>query len=479
MYSIRTGASGRAGQRLTRSLQMCFPKRSVGRAPAAGLLVGLVTLGLAHVVSAQSLEDEQGPLPTLEITPGRLEEYRAAVLRFREVGPTVGEKRSAELRKQIEAGLAFSGVVIPLDRAAFLGPDESIPLDLKLGFDCDTWKQSGADALVQGELRRDGPRLRADVQVWDIARCKVLKTGTLRGDREKPGKLGKLIADQVVEALTGTAGVASTELAFISDRTGSREVYVMAADGSDQRRATHGRGIKMFPDWMPDGRALLYIAYDGLLPGFFLTSRSDSIRPGPILRSVLPRAPKYRGRFDPSGEELAMVASADGAAEIFRVRRKTKEFKRLTRNPAIDIAPSWSPDGSQIVFVSDRSGAPQLYIMNRDGSGTRRLTYTGAYNSAPAWSPDGRWIVYETRVRGQFDLWLIDPQGEVTFPIVEHPLGDEAPTWSPDGRKIAFASRRRGRFDIYTIDWNGGNLARLTERMGANVHPDWSPRIAE
>jgi TolB protein len=434
---------------------------------------------------AQSLANERGPLPTLEITPGTVKAFRTAVLRFRTVGKPVGEERIATLREEIERSLTFSSIVLPLEHDAYLASDESTPFDgaggggggQQRGLDCDSWKQSGADALLEGELRREGDRLRADLRVWDIARCQQFKTGRLTADRDDLAKLGRIIADEAVEALTGTRGVAATEIAFISDRTGQRELYVTAADGRDQRPATHSNTLKMAPEWVPDGRGILYVAYAGIQPGFFLTSRSPEITPGPILRHVMKGLPKYRGRFDPSGEELAMVTSVDGAAEIFRVKRKGNGTRRLTNHPAIDISPSWSPDGREIAFVSDRSGSPQIYLMDRDGGNLRRLTYTGAYNVSPAWSPDGRWIAYETRVRGQFDIWLIDPSGQINFPIVQHARSDEAPTWSPDARKIAFSSRRRGRYDLYVMDWNGENLQRLTSRSGANIQPDWGPRM--
>lgn len=424
---------------------------------------------------AQSLANERGPLPTLEITPGSVKAFQTAVLRFREVGPPVGQERIALLREEIERSIGFSSLVMPLDHDAYLASDESPPLEQD-GFDCDSWKQSGADAVLQGELRRDEGRLRADLRVWDVARCDELRTGRLAGDRDGLAQLGRIIADETVAALTGTRGVADTEIAFISDRIGVRELYVMAADGREQRPATHSRFLKMAPDWMPDGRALLYVGYRDQQPGFFLTSRARDIQPGPILRGVMSGMPKYRGRFDPTGDELAMVTSVDGAAEIFRVERKTSQTRRLTNHPAIDISPSWSPDGREIVFVSDRSGAPQLYVMDRDGGNLRRLTYTGAYNAAPAWSPDGRWIAYETRVRGQFDIWLIDPSGQVNFPIVQHPRSDEAPSWSPDGRKLVFSSRRRGRYDLYVMDWNGENVRRVTRQVGENTQPAWGPQ---
>lgn len=426
---------------------------------------------------AQDLEDERGPLPTLEITPGFVKAFRTAVLRFRAVGPPVGEERIATLREEIERSLTFSSIVLPLEHDAYLASEDSAELDEEHDFDCDAWKQSGADALLEGEVRREGGRFRADLRVWDVARCKRMKVGRVSGDRDDLAQLGRIIADETVEVLTGTRGVAATEIAFISDRTGTRELYVMAADGRRQRPATRSNFLKMAPEWVPDGRAILYVGYQSLQPGFFLTSRSKDITPGPILRGLMKGLPKYRGRFDPTGEELAMVSSVDGAAEIFRVKRHGNEARRLTNHPAIDISPSWSPDGREIVFVSDRSGAPQLYLMDRDGGNLRRLTFTGAYNASPAWSPDGRWIAYETRVRGQFDIWLIDPSGQINFPIVQHPRSDEAPSWSPDGRKIVFSSRRRGREDLYVMDWNGENLLRLTVRVGRNIQPDWGPQL--
>jgi TolB protein len=445
-----------------------------------GLLVGLAVLGLGPIApvpgQAKDLAQETGPLPTLEIAPRGGQSFRVAVLRFGVAGAPVGDERVATLRDEIERGIAYSSEVMPLDRDAYLAPEESPALNSG-PIDCASWKAGGADAVVLGEVRREGMQLRADLRIVEVARCADLRTGRVVGDRDRLPDLGRRIADETVEALTGLRGVAATEIAFISDRTGERELYVMSADGRDQRPATASRTLKMFPEWTPDGQAVLYTNYAGGQPGFSIVSRSDEIEPGPILDRLLPGMPKYRGRFDPTGEELAMVTSADGAAEIFRVRRKGSEPTRLTNHPAIDISPSWSPDGRQLVFCSDRSGAPQLYVMDRDGGSLRRLTYTGTYNASPVWSPDGRWIAYETRVRGQFDLWLIDPSGQVNFPIVQHSRSDEAPSWSPDGRKIAFSSARRGRFDLYVMDWNGENVQRLTSRSGKNVQPDWGPQV--
>ncbi len=475
----RRGGSISGGQRRGRSWRASRERLGTFFARRLGEgLLALLALGVSASPSEaqKDLSREQGPLPTLEIAPRGGQSFRVAVLRFGRVGAPVGDERVEALREEIERGIAYSSEVLPLDHDAYLASEESPELDTQ-AIDCASWKASGADAVMLGEVQRDGTQLRSDIRIVEVARCTDLRTGRVTGDRERPEDLGRRIADETVEALTGLRGVSATEIAFISDRTGERELYVMSADGRDQRPATASGTLKMFPEWTPDGQSVLYTNYAGGQPGFAITSRSPDVEPGPILSQLLPGMPKYRGRFDPSGTELAMVSSADGAAEIYRVRRQGSQTTRLTNHPAIDISPSWSPDGRQIVFCSDRSGSPQLYIMDRDGGGLRRLTYTGAYNASPVWSPDGRWIAYETRVRGQFDLWLIDPSGQVNFPIVQHSRSDEGPTWSPDGRKIAFSSARRGRFDLYVMDWNGENVQRLTSRTGKNVQPDWGPQV--
>jgi len=300
-----------------------------------------------------------------------------------------------------------------------------------------------------------------EVRAWDVARCRAVLTREYRapGDARRAGRR---IADDVVEAFTGKRGVASTEITFVSARSGHPEIWVMDADGENQRAATKNKSINAFPSWSPDGNAIVHMSYlFRRSPHLFRIVRGGGEQPGRLLQSLDATRAVYRGVYDPTGRRLAVVISVDGAPEIFTADADGRNLRRLTNHKAIDVSPTWAPDGSRLAFVSDRTGAPQVYVMNPDGGGQRRLTFDGAYNTAPAWSPDGRWIAYETRVGGQFDIWITDPEGATNAPVVTHARSDESPSWSPDSRKLAFQSTRRGGADVYVVDLDGENPRRL------------------
>ena len=449
------------------------------RSPIAltALLSGLLCLPVA---AAQG-DDLEGARPLIEITPGRARAFRAAVQRFAVELPDLGAEGPdpEAFRLVLEQSIAFSNVVMPLQREAFLGSQVTQELAGARRYDCGDWTQSGADSLVEGRIRVRGEEASVDFQIWDPARCQRLVSKSYRGKLSDLDRLARRLADRVVLALTGTRGVAETEIVFISTRTGNTEVTVMNADGSDPRSATRGSLLKASPSWMPRGDAILYTVFPSRgMPGLVVTSRG-AVPPGP-LKDLSPRGlPLYSGLYSPAegagAGDLLVVSSIDGASEIFRTRPGGGKAKRLTKNPAIEVSPSWSPDGSQIAFVSDRSGAPQIYIMDRDGGNTRRVTFQGSYNTSPAWSPDGRWIAYETRVEGRIDIWLVDPTGQANVPVVVHKRSDEGPSWSPDSRKLAFSSNRRGRADVYVVDLDGKNVRRLTRDVGENTQPSWGP----
>ena len=271
--------------------------------------------------------------------------------------------------------------------------------------------------------------------------------------------------------LYGEKPIFTSKIAFVSNRDGNDEIYMMDYDGAGQTRITFNRIKDYMPAWSPDQRRIVYTTYKRSNPDLVILSvyeGKSTIVSGArdeFLRRLLP------------GREEAGLLLDDG-----RERRDLHGRRRRDEGPpadlqfsAIDTAPSWSPTGREIAFTSDRlgTGTPQIYIMDAEGSNVRKVSFGGNYHDAPAWSPDGERIAFVSRVDNVFDIYILNLRTKQIVKLTESNARNENPSWSPDGRHLVFASNLSGSIQIYTIDYDGANLRRLTS-TGENKLPNWT-----
>ncbi len=337
--------------------------------------------------------------------------------------------------------------------------------------DLEIWKESGARFLIKGEISGKGDDLRLEAGIYSLLTFKEIAHREYQTNMESLRWTVHKMADDVIEVITGEKGMSQTRIAYLVEKGGVKELYMMDYDGYNLHPLTNSESIVLSPAWSPDGEKVAFTSYQDDNPNLYLKDLKNGAEVPLLSFPGINSAPSW----SPDGRYLAVTLSKDGASEVYRYDYKTSVLRRLTYNISIDTSPSWSPNGKQIVFTSDRAGNPHIYIMDSDGSNLRRLTTTNPYNDTPIWSPLGDKIAFVSRERGEtFDVYTLDILSGRIRQLTA--VGNNThPSWSPDGLHIVFSSNRDGQNEIYVMNWDGTGLRRLTYN-GGNTSPAWSPR---
>jgi TolB protein len=404
----------------------------------------------------------------VELRPGQQAQLHLAVPAFKVRGvlSPAGQKAAKTLEDALRADLDRTGIFV------LQGPTELAPLHLtgEQAKDFEQYRSLGNEVLLLGEVYEEGGRLALEGRVFDLKSGQSILGKRYRGGFDLARRMAHSFADEVVLYFTGRRGIALTSLAFYSDRSGNKEIYLMDYDGFDQRPITAHKSISMSPAWSPTGDAIAYISFFDGNPGIYMVDLASGMKKPMVADGGLNISPS----FSPDGKRVAFARSLEGNTEIFVANRDGSNMKRLTFSPGIDTNPAWSPTGAFIAFTSSRAGTPNIYVMDAEGTNLRRVSFGGSYNDGAAWSPDGKQLAYASRLRGhEFDIVVTDLALLDSRPLTTGPGTHEAPTWSPDGRFIAYQSAVGGHTQIKVMRADGSNPQLLTAE-GNNFAPDWS-----
>ncbi len=184
------------------------------------------------------------------------------------------------------------------------------------------------------------------------------------------------------------------------------------------------------------------------------------------------------GVYSPDGRQIAFTVTEGANSDVWVCAADGTNAHKITREPALDLSPSWSPDSRRLVFVSDRAGTPQLYLVSAEGGAPRRLTFQGNYNQTPQWSPRGDLIAFTARdERKVFDVFVISPEsGRIERLTQDQGRTNEEPSWAPGGRLVVFRTDRNGYGQLVVSDPRGNRQSVILGSDGADlVSPAWGP----
>jgi TolB protein len=297
--------------------------------------------------------------------------------------------------------------------------------------------------------------------------------------QEMARKFAHEFADAIIARLSGgLPGIASTQIAFVSSRTGNKEIWVMDYDGADQHPLTSMHSIALTPRWSTDASRIAFTCYP--TAGAY---RSAQICMYSMLTNRVLSWPRFAGTnsapaWSPDGSKIIFMSSMYGNPELAEADADGSHVKRLTFSSGANTSAVWNPKtGQQIAFVSDRGGIPQLYTMDADGGDVQKMQLGDmGYVIDPAWSPNGQLLAFSwRRPNGNYDIYATDIATHQMIQLTRDAGRNERPSWAPDGRHIVFESTRGGGRQIWTMLADGSNLRKLTTN-GENESPNWSPK---
>lgn len=186
-----------------------------------------------------------------------------------------------------------------------------------------------------------------------------------------------------------------------------------------------------------------------------------------------------RGAFE---TQIALVSDQTGRKEIYVMDSDGTNFRPVTSNRTLNLAPEWWPDSTRLLYTSYKSKNPDLYVLDTQDGREWRISNRPGLNTSAAFRPDGQKIALVLTLReGNSDIFLLNPDGSGLTQVTSSWAIDISPAWSPDGRFLAFVSDRAGSPQIYLLDLSRGaeseanRPVRLTWEGDYNCSPAWSP----
>lgn len=228
-----------------------------------------------------------------------------------------------------------------------------------------------------------------------------------------------------------------TLLAFDSAATGSgQHIFVVNADGSNQEEITRGIRVDTTPLWSALENVLIFHSSEAgrsFIRTIDLEGNEETL-------VQIPSGDNHLHDWSPDAMEVTYFGfSPAGTLEMLRLDIATDVRTPLTRNNGSVQFATYSQDRSQIVFTQFVTSTQRaIFIADNDPActlitdcNTRRVTNDEFSYATPRFSPDGTMILASSNENGNLDLVLLDLEGNVLQFLTDSSFDDYDGDWQP------------------------------------------------
>lgn len=268
-------------------------------------------------------------------------------------------------------------------------------------------------------------------------------------------------------------------IAFVSNKDGNLDLWIMNADGTSEENITPGlSSFDLFPKWSPNEN---YIAFQSLQESE-PAARSDIRIINMQTRSFLNLTRQLDDpvtledfAWSPNSQKIAFSVTMNGVSRNLRVIDVNGENLETITNEGVEVnhSVSWLSD-SEIAFIADS----QLKVHNlQDGSFMELADNVRSYE----FSPDRHYLAWTTDINQstvKADVWLMNLETLQKSRLAEiNVIANSDLFWSPDNQYLLFISMCDQRATTLVVfDTNTDSATDITDcNLGSIAYPSWSP----
>lgn len=315
----------------------------------------------------------------------------------------------------------------------------------------------------------------------------------------------------------------------LQEGTSNSDIYLMDANGGNQRRMTQNHAADYHPRWSPDGSKILFVSdrengdQAWVLPvnggeAEQLTDFSagvsnpewvgnsndiifestvypecgadqkcnddilESIEAGPLQARMADHLLYRHWTFYKDGMRTHLIRFKAGDKSYSDVTPGDYDSPALWGSYTISADGQWlCVESNRDVFEAETTNK-DLFLINLNSGATRNLTVDNeAYDGQPVFSPDGRYIAYQKQVVPVFEadrtrLAIYDfKQGKSRVLTEDFDAWTENYKWSADSRYIYFTAPQKGHFPVYRVQPNAKKIEQIADVKTIddfNISPD-------